>query len=319
MPENPDLLTLLSVSLAAILPTFVWILAGLLIRQGLPFTEPLFRRGDRLTFYVGMPLVLFFSASKLDFHHLSGSTYLIAGTIAILLMVVGSYCYAGWRGFSRGHRGLVAQAAYRANLSIIGLSLCSTAFGERGLVAAAMPIAAWTFLFNLIAVVLLNYTHGKSSSPPAVIRSICTNPLILSILAGVMLALSGWQWPPVMARAPEMVAKIVIPFALMCLGAAISLRSMREAGAELMESTVLRLCVSPLLAVAICLLMGTSGLELGVTFLLLGGPAAMACHVMVASVGGNARLAANSVVITTLLAPISLTAGLFLLRALGLI
>ena len=319
MSANPDLITLLAISVTAVLPTFAWVLSGFLLQKAVPRSELLFRRGDRLVFYVGMPLVLFFSAIKLDLRDIQNSTHLIAGTIAILVMVTGAYLYSACRGYALGHRGIVAQSAYRANMTIVGISLCVAAFGEQGLVIAALPIAVWTFLFNVIAAILLSLTHNASSSPGVVLQSIYRNPLILAIVFGLIVASFGISWPPIVNLMASIITKLTIPFALLCLGGGISLRSMQESKAELVDATILRLCISPLVAVMLCLALGVRGIELGVTFLLLGGPTAMASYVMVAAIGGNARLAANSVVLTTLLAPLTLTAGLFVLRFLELI
>ena len=319
MSDNTDLITLLAISVTAVLPTFAWVLSGFVLQKAVPRSELLFRRGDRLVFYVGMPLVLFFSAIKLDLYEIHSSNHLIAGNLAIILMVTGAYFYSAWRGYVPSHRGIVAQSAYRANMTIVGISLCVAAFGEQGLVEVALPIAIWTILFNIIAAILLSLTHNTSSSPGVVLQSIYRNPLILSIVFGLIVASFGFSWPPVVNLMAEIITRLTIPFALLCLGGGISLRSMQESKAELVDATLLRLCVAPVVVVVVCLAMGVRGIELGVTFLLLGGPTAMASYVMVAAIGGNARLAANSVVLTTLLAPITLTAGLFVLRFWGLI
>lgn len=61
------------------------------------------------------------------------------------------------------------------------------------------------------------------------------------------------------------------------------------------------------------------GAELGVLFLLLSSPVAAASFVMVVAVRGDANLAANIIVLSTLLSGISVTLGFALLAACGLI
>ena len=309
-----DPLTLLYLSFKAIIPAFGWIAAGLTARRLSAASVPFFDWGQKFCFYLGMPVVLCISASRLDFFHLQASAYLVSGTLSFCLLVGAAYLFSVWRRYSPGHRGIVTQAAYRANLAIIGLALCASAFGQKGLVLAAMPIAIWTLLFNVIAVVLLGHTHGGHSSPGAVVKAMVTNPLIVGIAAGVLLSVTDVPIPDAVYRAGDGFADVVIPFALVCMGGAISMHSARESSEELVAATLWRLVVAPAAAVLLAVGFGVRGTELGVTFLLLGGPAAVACHVMVVAVGGNGRLAANIVMVTTLLAPVSLSMGLFALN-----
>ena len=309
-----DPVNLLIVSFISVVPAFGWIVAGLVVRRLLPQSAMIFRRGEKFVFYIGMPVVLCLSASQLDFTHLQASKYLLVGTLSFSLIVVAAYLHAGWRGYSLGHRGVVSQSAFRSNLAIIGLALCASTCGPEGLVRAAMPIAVWTLLFNVIAVALLGYTHGGTSSPRAVLGGVLRNPLILGIAVGVLISVAGIPLTSGVYDAGNTFSGLVIPFALVCLGGAINLRSARESRRELVDATVWRLVISPVVAVGLCLVFGLRGIELGVIFLLLGGPAAVACHVMVAAAGGNQRLAANIVMVTTFLAPISLTVGLFALN-----
>ena len=107
---------------------------------------------------------------------------------------------------------------------------------------------------------------------------------------------------------------MVIPLSLIFLGGAIDLKPSRQSRQALVLATLLRLIIAPALALSICLLMGLRGIELGINFLLLSGPVAAASHIMVAAKGGDAKLAANIVVLSTMLAPFTITTGLFLLR-----
>ena len=314
-----DPIALLLVSFKAVIPAFGWIVVGMVCRRLIVASLVIFKRGEKFVFYLGMPIVLCLSASQLDFSGLRASSYLLAGTLAFCLVVVASYLHARWRGYSLEHRGVVSQSAYRGNLAIIGLALCASAFGQKGLVTAAMPIAIWTLLFNVIAVILLGYTHGGHTSPIVVLKGLARNPLIVGIAVGAALSIGGVPVPESVYDVGRIFTAAVIPFALVCLGGSISLRAAKDSRQELIDASLWRLVVAPVVVILICVAFGVRGTELGVTFLLLGGPAAVACHVMVAAVGGNQRLAANIVMVTTLLAPFSLSIGLFVLNYFSLI
>ena len=314
-----DPLQLLLVSFLAVVPAFGWIVVGIVIRRLAPITLPSFKLGEKFVFYIGMPAVLAISASQQDFLSVKLSGYILAGIVAFSLVVVAAYLHSRWLGFSLAHSGVVTQSAYRANLAIIGLALCASAFGQQGLGLATMPIAIWTVLFNIIAVVLLGHTHGGHGSPWAVIKGIAKNPLIIGIVVGAGISVTGMEKPDSVYQLGGWLTQTIIPLALICLGGSISLKAAKSARQELFSATLWRLIIAPIITILICLAFGVRGLELGVSFLLLGGPAAVASHVMVSAAGGNGRLAANIVMLTTLLAPLSLSLGLFLLSYLSLL
>jgi predicted permease len=81
---------------------------------------------------------------------------------------------------------------------------------------------------------------------------------------------------------------------------------------------LLKLVVVPLLGTAAAWWAGYEGMVLGVLFLLLASPTAASSFSMVQALGGNARLAANLVMTTTVVSLVTISLGLFILKALGI-
>ncbi len=79
------------------------------------------------------------------------------------------------------------------------------------------------------------------------------------------------------------------------------------------------MCVSPLLTVLLALALGVEGEQLGVLFLLVSSPVAASSFVMVVAARGDGVLAANIVVLTTLLSALTVTLGLFVLSLFSLV
>src|SRR5699024_3956716 len=115
-------------------------------------------------------------------------------------------------------------------------------------------------------------------------------------------------------------ASMTLPLALICTGGTLSLDALlhAERSATLGAST-LKLVTLPLLAVAAAWALGFSGADLGVLFLHFATPPSLSSFVMAKMMAGNDRLAANIIALTTLMASITVTLGVFVLRAGGLI
>lgn len=304
---------LLLASLAVAAPTFAWVGAGLVARR-LGWLSPAATDAlARFSFRWAMPIVLFFGAAGVDYRQLGRADYLWAGVLATLIIVVAALGWGRWRRLPPGQLGVFVQAAFRSNLGLIGIALCIAAYGQQGLVLAALPVAVMTVMYNVIAVILLNATLGGSRSPLAALRGVLLNPLIIGIALGIACSVTKVDLAPLQPLS-RFASTAFVPLSLLAVGASMNLAALRDARTLTWEAALWRLCVAPALGLAVALLMGVSGQELGVLFLLLASPVAAASYVMVVAVRGDGALAANLVVVTTLLSAVTIPLGFFVLQ-----
>jgi predicted permease len=313
-----DLAQLALTALSVSIPTFGWVVLGMLLRRVGLLRQRHIDAVSRFAFNAALPLLLFISAAGVDFSALGGATYLLAGVVATLLTLACSWVYGRWRGFPRPTLGIFVQATFRSNLAIVGFALCHAAYGEVGLSLAALPVALLTALYNVLAVWVLQVTHGGSRSVLGLLRGMAVNPLLLGIGAGVLVALAGWPLPTFMPLVGQGLSQFFLPLMLVCIGGALRISVLRTAGSVTWEATCWRLLVGPLLAVLVAVILGIEPMQLGVVFLLLSAPVAAASFVMVVAARGDGTLAANIVVLTTLMSIITVTLGFAVLILAGL-
>jgi predicted permease len=80
-----------------------------------------------------------------------------------------------------------------------------------------------------------------------------------------------------------------------------------------------KLLFVPLMFVALGVLFGFRGKDLGILLLMSAAPSAVAGYAMVRTMGGNEALAANITALTTVGSLLTTTAGLVILKTNGLI
>lgn len=85
-----------------------------------------------------------------------------------------------------------------------------------------------------------------------------------------------------------------------------------------MQASIGRIVIAPLIAIAIGLGFGLSGVHMGVLFLMVASPTAAASYVMAKAMGGNDVLAANILAFTTVVGMFGMAIGAAILRVLGL-
>ena len=301
------------------LPTFGWVLAGAVLARLGWLPQHLNDRISRYAFNFGLPVMLFAGAAGVDFSSLLKARFLLAGVLGTLAVLLASWYYSRWRGHTVGDRGVFVQGAFRSNLAIVGLALCIAAYGERGGQLAALAVAVMTTLYNVLAVIVLNRTLGGNKSPLAALWGILRNPLIIGIAAGALLSLSGLPVPEFVHTTNRWLSAFFLPLVLVCVGAAMKPGDLRDSGTLAWEATAWRLLLGPALAVALALILGVRGEPLGALFLLVATPAAASGYIMVVAARGNAVLAANIVVLSTVLSALTVPIGLFLLALLSLV
>lgn len=317
---TPDqALSLFLVSLSISLPTFGWVVLGLVLYRVGWLPPALNSRISDLSFKFGLPVMLFSGAAQVDFSTAGSANYLAAGVLATFTVLGLSWVYSRWRGHALHHRGIFVQAAYRSNLAIIGLALAVAAYGEQGTVLAALPVALMTILYNVLAVWVLNTTLGTNTGVRSVVLGVLRNPLVIGISIGIAFSLLPIPEQAWLGPVSHGLSAFFLPLMLVCIGGSMSLSRLYKADALTWEASLWRVLVSPAIGVALALALGVRDEALGILFLLLATPVAVSGYVMVVAARGDGVLAANITVLTTVLSIVTITVGFFCLSMLSLV
>ena len=237
---------------------------------------------------------------------------------------------------SNADKGVFVQGAFRSNLGIIGIALCINSYGEQGVGQAALLLAMVTPLFNVLSVIVLSFYSQQTNTPmPAdiadqshsdrfggisvggLVKSIALNPLIISIAVALPLSFLGVKLPGLLAATVDSISQMTLPLALLCIGGALDLKALKAASGLSLGSSLLKLFIFPFGAAASAYFMGFEAMTVGIVFLMFASPTAAASFVMAKAMKGNAAMAANIIAITTVMAAISVSLGLFLLKSIG--
>lgn len=270
---------------------------------------------SRIVFQVTLPAMLFLSIVGSQ-HDFSSSISLITfGLIANFFFFLFTY----WRSkkkFSHPQdQGVVTQGGFRANTAIIGLAYVANIYGNAGVALAAIYVASTTVLYNIQAVIALAPKGDISGTkaPTIMLKTLTKNPLIISILLGMLCYWIALPIPRIITDAGHYFANMTLPLALLCTGGSLNIQSMKDDTSSAWFATLYKLVWSPLTITGAALLYGFRGVELGIIFLMSGAPTAAASYVMARAMGGNATLAANIIALTTVFSLFTCTFGIFLL------
>lgn len=307
--------------LTIVLPVFLVIALGTALRRWKLIDPAFVQQTNRLVYYVALPLLLFYKIGSADFSS-NFSAPLVAGSaLAVVGIFFASYLWARLRGYPPESRGTFSQGSFRGNLAYVGLALALSAYGEEGLTRAGILMGFLVPVLNICAItaLLLPQKKGEQTTGAAFwFRQLAYNPLILASFTGL-----GWSYlqlpiPEILARSLEITTGMTLPLALLALGGTFSLARLKGDLHRALLASALKLVVLPLLALALLLLFGVRGTDLGIGLLMAGTPAATATYIMAHQMKGDAELAGSIVMISTLLSIFTYSAGLLILRMTGL-
>ncbi|MBE1277863.1 AEC family transporter [Enterovibrio baiacu] len=316
-----DVLQQLQFSLSITGPICLMLVLGVMFKRIGLINDNFIDVGSKLVFQVTLPTMLFLSivVSEHDFSAASG--FVNFGGIASILFFIFATISVKLLFKDSPNQGVLIQGSYRANTGIIGIAFVANAYGSQGVALAALYVAVTTFIYNVQAVICLSPKGAASGAQTAklMFRTLTKNPLIISILSGMVFYMLSIPVPNVVVDAGNYLAKMTLPLALLCTGASLNFSLMKKEKGPSWFASSYKLIVAPLLITFGAYLVGFRGIELGILFFMNASPVAAASYVMVRSMGGNAVLAANIIAFTTVLSAITCTAGIVILKAYGLI
>ena len=308
-------------TITIVLPIFLVIGLGTLLKQLKLFDEAFLQQTNRLVYVVFLPLLLFYKIGKADFSSFFNAPLVIGSTLVIVIGFVLSWYYTGKRQYPAEIRGSFCQGAFRGNLAYIGLAICLNAYGEEGLTKAGILMGFLVPVLNLFAILALLLPHqgrDKEKTPNLIAQTIL-NPLIIASFLGIIWSFWSLPIPTIIDRSLNITTGLALPLALLAIGGGFSFERLKGDLKLAGAASTIKLVLLPLLALLLLVPMGVSGADLGIGILIAGTPAATATYIMAQQMKGDAELAGSIVMLSTLASAFSYTILLLLFKSTGLL
>ncbi len=304
-------------ALNVVMPVFAVIGIGWFFRWRRLIDASFVNMAMKVIFNACLPSMLFLKVSQADTSVLFDVEALrFAGFAAALTMVI--FFLAKWLAvkFISDHdsRGTFVQGAFRSNYIILGYAVLYNLFGDQIVGRMALLFVVIIPLYNVLAIWVLSEKGSESrrDNLKGIIRKVATNPLIIGIALGFIASINQVQIPGVINRTLTMLGAIGTPLGLMGIGAYLNFSEL-DTIRDGFKAAILKVMVFPAISVALAIILGFSYIDTAIVFVLFGSPAAITSFIMASALGGNAKLAANTVILSTGMSLITFVIGLTLL------
>jgi predicted permease len=298
-----------SVILDVAAPVLLMIAMGAFLRRIQLINDGFILISSRFVFQVSMPALFFFGMLGNNLSGLISANLAAYFLAAITLTFLFAWFIAVKLDVPERQRGVFVQIAFRGNCGIFSVALVVNMFGQEGVALGGVMSGLSVFLFNILAeVILTRYSHGKLQLVP-VLKSLLKNPLILSIVLGVVANIIGLKLPVFVVKTGSLIGGLSLPLALICIGG-----SLVTSGFTLPKhfpmALLSKVALSPILFTALGYLLGFNQKELLFLFIFLAAPTAASAYVTAVAKGDDGKSTANAIATTTLVSSVVIVLGI---------
>lgn len=293
--------------LQSILPIGLVLIIGVLFRSRFTLDH---RSLSRASFNLLIPALIFqvLYSSKIT---ITNSAGMIGASIALPLLMM----FIGWLvgvigGYGRSQRAAIILTTAFVNAGNYGLTICASVFPEEGL--------AWASLFfvtNIVMLLSLGVVVAEVGRRPDIraLKEVLRVPALYAMALAFILNGLRLNLPQVLLETIDILAAGAIPIMLLVFGLQIAEYGIPNQWRTSLSISALRLIASPIVMLLLVSLFSLEGLASDVALLQSGMPVAVLIGVISAEYELEEDLVASSILISTLLSPISLSILIVLL------
>ena len=271
---------------------------------------------SKFTFNLTIPAFLFYkmATAKLD-HSLSFgfflAFYLPVLSCYLIAWLINQYFHSRYNNNSAASAVFALGSSYSNNI-IVGLPILLVLYGEQSMV---LIFAIVTFhsalLFTLTS--LLNREKSTTSWIKSLLKTF-NNPLLFSIFAGALFNLFGMVLPEFIDESLQLLGKPAITLALFILGASLTFYSLKSELKFVTIAATIKLLILPMLVyIAASQVFNLTTIQLNTLVILSACPTGVNAYLVAKNFTYHEKTVASTVVVTTILATISLPLWLWFL------
>ena len=310
-------------SINVTMPIFLVMVIGYILKQIGMLNDNFVTVANKFNFKVTLPFMLFKDIAGVYIKAVFDIKYVLFCAIVSTICFWVVWGTAKLLVRDKTIRGAFVQSSFRGSAAVMGLAFIQNIYGSSAM--GPLMIVSAVPLYNIFSVIVLTFEANDSTGidKKAKIRqagiNICKNPIILSILAGLIVGLLGIQFPTLVNKTISNVAQMATPLALITIGAGFEGRKALAKIAPTMAASMIKLVLQPLVFLPVAAWMGFSGEKMIAILIMLASPTTPSCYIMAKSMNNDEVLTASVIVTTTLMAAFTLTGWIFLLKTLGYI
>ncbi|MGD1821299.1 MAG: AEC family transporter [Pleomorphochaeta sp.] len=276
---------------------------------------------NKFIFRLPLPLLLFLSIYNMEDVDLNNSLKMVLVLLAVLpsITILVSLVLNKKSSLKNSKKGVIVQAWFRSNIIIFGIPVIQGMYGETGLAIFSTLVLFAVPLVNILAVFVLEGYRGHDTRISSLLLGVLKNPLVDAALIGIFFYLTNVKLPEIIISPLTSLSKTATPLAFIILGGTLEFESIKKNYKLILLGGIGKLIITPLIIVSVAIAFGLKDMYLGCLLAATASPVAVSSFTMAKEMEGDADLAAQLVILTTVFSLFTLFIWLFILKSLAFI
>jgi hypothetical protein len=305
----------MAVVIAALLPVFILIVLGVVLRRSLMRLDTQWHGLERLTYFVLFPMLLIQTLVKADLSKVPIAG--VGGALLLSTLAMSLLCLTLRPALARLDIDgpaftSIFQGATRWQ-TYVALSVSANLYGDVGLALASVAMIAIIPLVNVFSVaVLAQYASPEKQSARAIAMTVIRNPLIWACVIGLVINVIHLPLPKIWHEVADALGRSSLAIGLLVTGAGLQLKGLLRPSLGVTLGVAFKLALMPALALALAAWFGLTGTNLAIVAICGAVPTSPSAYVLARQMGGDAPLLAQIITLQTILAAITMPVAIAL-------
>ena len=200
---------------------------------------------------------------------------------------------------------------------LFAIPLTESVFGSEGVALASMMIAVVVPIYNVVAVVVLEYFRGGVPKIGQLAKNVLSNPMIMGAIVGFVFFGLHIYLPACVEKPVKAFSDLSTSLALFVLGSTLHFSSIRKNLKYLVSALGLKLVLIPSIIMVLAVKLQFRPVECFVLFAMFATPVAAASYPMAQNMGGDGELAGELVVTSTVVSVFTIFLWIYFLKSIG--
>lgn len=259
---------------------------------------------NKIVINLAIPSLIFMALYKVDVSVIPSLMPIPLICILISLFSgIMAYIWTKARGYSKKTRWSVMLPAIMVNSGFLGYPVALGVFGTDGLLRAIFYDWGTMMVFIIMGIILLVIFGGSTRD---ILKRTLVFPPLWAVILGFLINYTNVPLGYVVSDVLNYFSGAAIPLIMISLGLSLEFKGIKEYFLDASFVSIMRLVISPLMALFMVLIFGLTGLDRTVTIIEAAMPSAMFSLVLAITYELDVKLTASCVFFSIILSLITL-------------
>ncbi len=261
---------------------------------------------------VSLPAFLLYALSTRSFDEIWQMPYFLGYLLGSLILFFSAYTlYRRFFKLPRHQAAVIGLGSSMSNTGFIGTAVLTLLIAQAAVPYLAMTLVIENIILLSLMLILIESSDQQDKTLSTIILStlqnLAKNPIILSIILGLICSVYTVQWPVSLELPLKSLAFTASPLAIFVIGASLATLTIKDLSKDVLIVCTIKLLIMPIVVTSIIYIMPGSTAKMAYAALILSALPMATAFGIYGQLNGIAEQSVASVMLSTLLSLVSIT------------